>query len=676
MLKKVIAALSKNKPDFPINYAIPKVLVPFDNVRIHDNFAIVNPYEYFKRLIEEIYLKNAKDNVNYLEPLSKIKNEKKSWLNDAFFYSMMPRVTAAWDSDRIGSIKENIYGFNDMGTFIKMLTVIPYLKKMGINTLYLLPIFKFSTTFKKGDLGSPYAVSNYFKLDENLKDSLTGNNITLEEEFKAFIEACHILDMRVVLDIIPRTQAIDSDLLVNNPEWFYWINKNYLPKYKSPKISAFKEDISEPTVDIMEVVYKDSNVKEFISNFKEDPKTQNPELWEQLKKESKTTSELLEKVKSKYSLVVAPAFSDHINDTQPAWSDITFLRLYLDHPTKTKHFVKENQPPYILFDVIKSNLYQGEKKNTELWNLLSDIIPYYQRNYGIDGSRIDMGHALPNELVDLIIKKAKLNDKHFLTIAEELNPMMCDIRKSQGYDMIIGNGFTMQKRIEEEKLIMFINQTRELSLPAFANCETHDTPRIAATDFGINRSKLLTLLNLFLPNGIPFLNSGQELLEVQPMNLGLDASEKDLRMLPKEHPLYEKLALFDYFYFDYKETFLQKFIADCYKIRKKYRKYIIPENFTWLETKSYRPSYVFGYHTNSGFLIFIMNTNLEYKDYIEVITKDIIKKHNLDPNFKLLFQEGNPKTEFITSDMTPENNLYIMPNPGELRIFLFNKKKG
>lgn len=57
-----------------------------------------------------------------------------------------------------------------------------------------------------------------------------------------------------------------------------------------------------------------------------------------------------------------------------------------------------------------------------LWNLIADIIPYYQKEFGIDGARIDMGHALPKELVDLIIKRAKEIDPDFMFIAEELNP--------------------------------------------------------------------------------------------------------------------------------------------------------------------------------------------------------------------------------------------------------------
>ena len=51
---------------------------------------------------------------------------------------------------------------------------------------------------------------------------------------------------------------------------------------------------------------------------------------------------------------------------------------------------------------------------------LSNIIPHYQQQYGIDGARIDMGHALPSELVNRIIANARINDKDFCFIAEEL----------------------------------------------------------------------------------------------------------------------------------------------------------------------------------------------------------------------------------------------------------------
>ena len=40
-------------------------------------------------------------------------------------------------------------------------------------------------------------------------------------------------------------------------------------------------------------------------------------------------------IESEFGLTVAPAFSDCINDPQPAWNDITFFRLYLDHPNES-----------------------------------------------------------------------------------------------------------------------------------------------------------------------------------------------------------------------------------------------------------------------------------------------------------------------------------------------------
>jgi hypothetical protein len=85
----------------------------------------------------------------------------------------------------------------------------------------------------------------------------------------------------------------------------------------------------------------------------------------------------------------------------------------------------------------------------------------------------------------------------------------------------------------------------------FAAAETHDSPRIAARDGGKTLARMLTVFNLFLPNLVPFLNSGQEVYELQPMNTGVDTSANDRFVLPKTDPLYGKLALFDKYAFHY-----------------------------------------------------------------------------------------------------------------------------
>ena len=46
---------------------------------------------------------------------------------------------------------------------------------------------------------------------------------------------------------------------------------------------------------------------------------------------------------------------------------------------------------------------------------------FLSKNFGIDGARLDMGHALPDELEHEIISRVKAYDPSFVIIAEELN---------------------------------------------------------------------------------------------------------------------------------------------------------------------------------------------------------------------------------------------------------------
>ena len=91
--------------------------------------------------------------------------------------------------------------------------------------------------------------------------------------------------------------------------------------------------------------------------------------------EVKEGASILELVKRDFGLTVAPAFSDHINDVQPPWTDVTFFRMYMDHPVESQKYLGGANPaPYILFDTIKSNLYKGNVINEGLWATLSNII--------------------------------------------------------------------------------------------------------------------------------------------------------------------------------------------------------------------------------------------------------------------------------------------------------------
>ncbi len=559
-LTKLYEKLSAHKAPYPQNYTIPEQWVRFEYKgkearQTPSGEWLVDPYAFYPALIKQVFLKKAKKTKDYTKsiainhpPKRKKSDLPGDWLKEASIYSSLLRTSGAWDHDRDGVLSDqNIHGLKETGTFLKMIALLPHLAYMGLDTLYLLPITKFSLKDKKGDLGSPYGVANFFALDENLADPLCKGKLTLNEQFQALVEAAHILGIRVMIDIIPRTNAVDNDLIKEHPDWFYWIKADQFNEYKIPAVEGVPP-VTQPRVEDFPLMYQAPEVLKHLSLFSYDPKTLDSKKWEAIK----DRDDLADAIEETFNLKIAPAFSDHINDPQPPWTDITFFRMYLDHPIEAKPFLPhQDLPPYILFDTIKSNLYPGEKPNMALWETLSDIIPYYQNTFGIDGARIDMGHALPHPLVKMILDKARTIDPDFAFIAEELNPKYAKAAREAGYNIIISNGFIMQPRIWEGKARRFYEQSRTLEAPVFAGAETHDTPRIVSRDGGETLAKTLTVLNHFMPNGVPFINAGVEFYEPQPMNIGLDATEDDLYRLPKDDPFYGKLALFDRYQLHY-----------------------------------------------------------------------------------------------------------------------------
>ncbi|MGI6392673.1 MAG: alpha-amylase [Candidatus Izemoplasmatales bacterium] len=534
-----------------INYVVPDIWNAWDYDgpelrRLPSEELLVNPYRFFATLIREWILIHKAPNTNYRRSLSAIDDTANNgdWLKRSTLYSLMVRTSAAWDHDRSHSLdSRNFDNLKETGTFVKALALLPFLVKMGVDTIYLLPVTKFSRNNKKGELGSPYAVSNYTELDPELKDDLTGSEMTLDEEFQAFVEACHILSIRVTIDIMPRTIALDNAYLKKHPEWFYWIKASEAHLYKTPKIEGLGNTLP-PESRHMEKVYASEAVKNHLRLFQKDPKATDKDKWQKLIDDN--PDDFLQEISKRFDLTVAPAFSDHINDIQPPWTDITFLRLYLDHPTANiKYLDNPKIPPYILFDTIKANLHPGKKPNKVLWRELAKTIPHFQKRFGIDGARIDMGHALPAELLEMIITRARDNDSDFGLIAEELNPDNAKKAKDLGYNIMIGNGFWMEPRFKEGFLQAFIERAIISELPMFATPETHDSKRIAAREGGIVLSRMLAIFNMLLPNLVPFINSGQEFYETQPMNIGVDCVPKDRFSLPKNDIFYGKLALFD-----------------------------------------------------------------------------------------------------------------------------------
>jgi len=97
---------------------------------------------------------------------------KENWHKSAVVYNLFVRFGTAFDHDGDGTISREPLssGFRETGTLLKAIALLPYIKKLGANTLYLLPLTEIGTANRKGSLGSPYAIKDPMKLDPKLAE--------------------------------------------------------------------------------------------------------------------------------------------------------------------------------------------------------------------------------------------------------------------------------------------------------------------------------------------------------------------------------------------------------------------------------------------------------------------------------------------------------------------------
>ncbi len=673
-LIQILELLKKNRKD--ITVPVPSYWIFY----LNDNTGKIyyaNLYDLFISVIEDYILPKADEKIDYQKPLPKIQAP--------VIYGSFIRTTTAFDFDMDNKLSlYNSKGLRETGTILRMLLLLPFLKKLGINMIYLLPVTLHSEMHKKGEAPSPYSVKNFLKIDKYLSDPMLGefSDKLLETEFKSFIYASHILNIKVVLDFIPRTVSRDNDLILEHPNWFYWIKKEYEENFKPPYIP--KLPMTSFIQKYTKKIYTAAEVKGYLKKFTFSPDIIDRKKWKRLVKKirEERINNFLDIISDEFGVTTVPGFSDVINDTQPIWKDVTFLRLYLDHPQDALKYLAKDQPPYVLYDVIKASRAKFKKPNTELWKFLAKILPYYQKNFGIDGVRIDMGHALPQKLENKIIKSALRINKKFFLIAEELDNRNSAKAKKAGYNSIIGNLWAEEPRwIFGNIKRVFEKDLSKLSLPIFATAETHDTPR-TITRHGKKRFHLfVAALNFFLPNSIPFINSGFEIKETQPMNKGLDTDSCNLYLLPKKDINYGKLALFDFttLHWNNNSEKVIKLIQYCSKVRENFPEITKFKNFVSIKILP-ENKYIFGYmyKVKNGFLLFLVNTHLKksfkinfsFKNY-QTISGTIQSILNTDLYYrKNIFIERK-----LHKRLKYKNHKYFIKlKGGEISIILFGKK--
>ncbi len=111
-----------------------------------------------------------------------------------------------------GNIYEvNIRQYTKEGTFKAFAQHLPRLQKMGVQTLWFMPIQPISKLGRKGSLGSYYAVASYTSVNPEFG--------TLED-FNQLVDKAHALGMKVLIDYVPNHTGADHPWLKSHPDFY------------------------------------------------------------------------------------------------------------------------------------------------------------------------------------------------------------------------------------------------------------------------------------------------------------------------------------------------------------------------------------------------------------------------------------------------------------------------
>lgn len=133
------------------------------------------------------------NNLNLYQPTPMVKLQHPEWSKNASIYQINTRQ------------------FTPQGTFQAAEQHLPRLKDLGVDILWLMPVQEIGLKNRKGTLGSPYSVKDYYRVNPEFG--------TLAD-LKHFVAAAHALDMHVILDWVANHTAWDNVLVSQHPDWY------------------------------------------------------------------------------------------------------------------------------------------------------------------------------------------------------------------------------------------------------------------------------------------------------------------------------------------------------------------------------------------------------------------------------------------------------------------------
>lgn len=118
---------------------------------------------------------------------------------------------ALWSYDSV-VYEMNVRQLTTEGTFFAAMSHLEHLKDMGVDVIWLMPIYPIGKVERKGTLGSYYSISDYCGVNREFGTM---------KDFDAFVKRAHTLGMKVILDWVANHTARDAKWLKNKPMNWY-----------------------------------------------------------------------------------------------------------------------------------------------------------------------------------------------------------------------------------------------------------------------------------------------------------------------------------------------------------------------------------------------------------------------------------------------------------------------
>ena len=143
----------------------------------------------------------------------------KTYLKNSIIYQIFPR------------------NFTKKGNFKGVESKLSYLSDLGVDIIQTTPINLIGKVGRKGTLGSPYAIQDYYQINPEYGDL---------NDLKHLINAIHKSGMKFVIDIVFNHTSRDSVLLSTHPEWFYKDNNGNFSNKVGNWSDVFDLDYNQP----------------------------------------------------------------------------------------------------------------------------------------------------------------------------------------------------------------------------------------------------------------------------------------------------------------------------------------------------------------------------------------------------------------------------------------------